>query len=142
MQPCMLPQSDLPLPQAKPSPQQFWRPEISHQLPLLRMIRLCKLFSLFPTNSKSKLASQQQLNEQQEQIDMLRHLPTIRPLSKQVSASACIVKICLHSQNYTCMLIWEMLHDFIILTTFLLCLFNQGDFHESFLFSSKPKTES
>ena len=74
------------LPQTKP--QQFWLPEISHQLPLLRMIRPCKLFSLFPTNSKSKLASQQQLNEQQEQIDMLRHLPTIRPFSQQVSASA------------------------------------------------------
>ena len=39
----------------------------------------------------------------------------------------------------TCMLIWEMLHDFIILTTFLLYLFNQGDFHESFLFFSKAK---
>ena len=38
-----------------------------------------------------------------------------------------------------CMLIWEMLHDFIILTTFLLYLFNQGDFHESFLFFSKAK---
>ena len=39
----------------------------------------------------------------------------------------------------TCMLIWEMLHDVIILTTFLLHLFNQGDFHESFLFFSKAK---
>ena len=37
------------------------------------------------------------------------------------------------------MLIWEMLHDFIILTTFLLYLFNQDDFHESFLFFSKAK---
>ena len=37
------------------------------------------------------------------------------------------------------MLIWEMLHDFIILTTLLLYLFNQGDFHESVLFFSKAK---
>ena len=37
------------------------------------------------------------------------------------------------------MLIWEMLHDFIILTTCLLYLFNQGDFHESFLFFLKAK---
>ena len=39
----------------------------------------------------------------------------------------------------TCMLIWEMLHDFIILITFLLYLFNQNDFHESFLFFSNAK---
>ena len=39
----------------------------------------------------------------------------------------------------TCMLMWEMLHDFIILSTFLLYFFNQGDFHESFLFFSKAK---
>ena len=37
----------------------------------------------------------------------------------------------------TCMLMWEMLHDFIILITLLLYLFNQGDFHESFLFFSR-----
>ena len=39
----------------------------------------------------------------------------------------------------TCMLIREMLQDYIILTTFLLYLFNQGDFHETFLFFSKAK---
>ena len=38
-----------------------------------------------------------------------------------------------------CMLIREMLQDYIVLTTFLLYLFNQGDFHESFLFFSKAK---
>ena len=32
-----------------------------------------------------------------------------------------------------CMLIWEMLHDFITLTTFLLHLFNEGDVHESYI---------
>ena len=37
------------------------------------------------------------------------------------------------------MIIWEMLQDYIILSTFLLCLFNQGNFHESFLFLSKVK---
>ena len=39
----------------------------------------------------------------------------------------------------TCMLVWEMLQDFVILTTFLLYLFNQGDFHKSSLFFSKAK---
>ena len=38
-----------------------------------------------------------------------------------------------------CMRIWEMLHDLIILTTFLLYLLNQGESHESFLFFSKAQ---
>ena len=37
------------------------------------------------------------------------------------------------------MLIWEMMQDYIILTTFSLYLFNQDEFHESFLFFSKAK---
>ena len=37
------------------------------------------------------------------------------------------------------MLIWEMMQDYIILTTFSLYLFNQGDYHKSFLFFSKAK---
>ena len=42
----------------------------------------------------------------------------------------------------TCMLIWEMLHDFIILTTFLLYFFNEGDVHESYiLFKSEKMTD-
>ena len=39
------------------------------------------------------------------------------------------------------MLIWEMLHDFLILTTFLLYFFNEGDVHKSdILFKSEKMT--
>ena len=39
----------------------------------------------------------------------------------------------------TCMLTWEMRHDFIILTTFSFNLFSQGDVHESFILFKSEK---
>ena len=53
-----------------------------------------------------------------------------------------LLQVSKKKKRNTCMLIWEKLHDFIILNTFLLYLFHQGDFDEYFYSFRKQKTES